>query len=83
VLVPGLTDGHANVAAVADFAASLQRLGSGESVQRVDVLPFHQMGREKWHQLGEQYPLENTQPPCSELAERVVNQFRSRGLPVT
>ena len=51
-----------NVEAVAAYAASLQELGSGGSVQRVEVLPFHQLGRDKWHELGETYPLEDTRP---------------------
>jgi len=82
VLVPGLTDGHDNVEAVAEYAASLQSLGSGGSVQRVEVLPFHQMGRDKWHELGESYPLEDAQPPTPELVDRVRDQFRFRGLVV-
>ena len=83
VLVPGLTDGFDNVAAVADYAASLQAVGSGGAVERVEVLAFHQLGRDKWHELGETYPLEDTQPPTAELLERVRDQFRSRGLTVT
>lgn len=83
VLVPGLTDGYDNVEAVADYAASLQALGSGGAVHRVEVLPFHQMGRDKWRELGETYPLENTKPPTAELVERVRDQFRARGLTVT
>jgi len=30
-------------------------------VERVDVLPFHQMGRFKWHKLGLEYTLEDAQ----------------------
>lgn len=82
VLVPGLTDGFDNVEAVAEYAASLQAVGSGGAVERVEVLAFHQLGRDKWHELGETYPLENTQPPSAELLERVRDQFRSRGLTV-
>ena len=52
VLVPDLTDEVENVEAVAAYATSLQELGSGGSVQRVEVLPFHQLGRDKWHELG-------------------------------
>lgn len=83
VLVPGLTDGVDNVEAVATYVASLQALGSGPVVERVEVLPFHQMGRDKWHELGETYPLEETRPPSEDLIERVRAQFRSHGLPVS
>jgi pyruvate formate lyase activating enzyme len=76
VLVPGLTDGHDNVEKVADICAGLK------SLERVEILRFHQMGRDKWHKLGLQYPLENVEPPDAELTERVRGQFRSRGLTI-
>ena len=75
MLVPGLTDGEEDVNIVADYAASL-----GEAVQRVEVLPFHQMGRNKWEALQIPYPLEHTKPPTDELVTRVRETFRSRGL---
>lgn len=80
VLVPGLTDAVANVDAVADYVQNLQLLGSGPVVDRVEILPFHQMGRSKWHELGIEYPLEGTPPPSEKLIERVREQFRARGL---
>ena len=76
VLVPGLTDGHDNVEKVADVCADLK------SVERVEILSFHQMGRDKWQKLGLKYPLETVEPPDAELTERVRGQFRSRGLTV-
>jgi pyruvate formate lyase activating enzyme len=76
VLVPGLTDGVDNVEKVADICAGLK------SLERVEILRFHQMGRDKWHKLGLEYPLENVEPPDAELSERVRGQFRSRGLTV-
>jgi pyruvate formate lyase activating enzyme len=74
VLVPGLTDHFDDIDRIAEFAASLG------VVERVDVLPFHQMGRFKWKELGLKYELENTQPPSAELVERVCARFRERGL---
>ena len=76
VLVPGLTDEYDNVERVADICAGLK------SLERVEILRFHQMGREKWHKLGLTYMLEDTQPPDPDLTERVRGQFRSRGLTV-
>lgn len=76
VLVPGLSDDFDNVEAVAEYAASLA------SVERVEVLPFHQMGRDKWQRLGLKYELEDTEPPGTELLQRVREQFRRRGLTV-
>ena len=79
VLVPGLTDDEANVEAVAAYAASLNDIMPG-TVTRVEVLPFHQMGRDKWAALGRDYQLGDTEAPSPELTERVREQFRAHGL---
>jgi pyruvate formate lyase activating enzyme len=76
VLVPGLTDGYDNVEKVADLCAGLK------SLERIEILRFHQMGRDKWHKLRLDYPLSDVGPPDAELTERVRGQFRSRGLTV-
>lgn len=73
VLVPGLTDAVENVEAVADHVAEW-------GVARVEVLPFHQMGRDKWAALGMRYELDGVAAPDVELVERVRDQFRARGL---
>jgi pyruvate formate lyase activating enzyme len=77
VLVPGLTDEEANVAGVADFAAEL------DTVERVEVLPFHRLGARKYAELGLVFPLADTAPPTPELLARVRGQFAARGLTVT
>ncbi len=79
VLVPGLTDAVDNVEKVAEYAASLNVRRRG-TVTRVEVLPFHQMGRDKWDAIGRHYELSATRPPSPELVERVRAQFRAHGL---
>jgi len=74
VLVPGLTDDLSEVASIATFAASLG------NVERVEVLPFHQMGMFKWKLLGIPYTLENARPPTAELIEQTCDTFRAAGL---
>ncbi len=74
VLVPGLTDDPAEVEQIARFAGGLG------NVERVDVLPFHQMGRYKWEKLGIEYKLNDVEPPTTELVERVCATFRAHGL---
>jgi pyruvate formate lyase activating enzyme len=76
VLVPGVTDAPADVEAIAHFAAGLG------NVQRVDVLPFHQMGRFKWKALGLAYQLDDVRPPSAEMVELARAVFRSVGLVV-
>ncbi len=79
VLVPGLTDDAENIELVARYAASLNEIRAG-AVSRVEVLPFHQMGRDKWEALGRAYELADTPPPTPESTERVRAQFRAHGL---
>jgi pyruvate formate lyase activating enzyme len=74
VLVPGLTDDMADLAKTAEFAAGLG------NVERVEVLPFHQMGRFKWERLGLDYALGSVEPPTAEAAERACEIFRRAGL---
>jgi pyruvate formate lyase activating enzyme len=74
VLVPGLTDDLEDISKTAGFVASLG------NVERVDVLPFHQMGRYKWHQLKMNYTLEAVEPPTAELVEQACGVFRAAGL---
>jgi pyruvate formate lyase activating enzyme len=74
VLVPGLTDDPDDIAQIAAFTAALG------NVERVEVLPFHQMGRFKWQTLGIRYALEHTEPPTKEALEEACGIFRARGL---
>src|SRR5262245_60950607 len=74
VLVPGLTDDPDDLANIAEFASELG------NVERVEVLPFHQLGKFKWHQLGLQYTLERAQAPTAEQAEQACAIFRAKGL---
>jgi pyruvate formate lyase activating enzyme len=74
VLVPGLTDRGEDIARVAEFCAGLG------NVQRVDVLPFHQMGAFKWKQLGLDYTLEGVAPPSAEQVDNACTIFRAVGL---
>jgi pyruvate formate lyase activating enzyme len=74
VLVPGWSDDPADVDGVARFAAGLG------NVSRVDVLPFHQMGRFKWQELGLEYRLGDVVPPSGEAVARACLAFRAAGL---
>ena len=74
VLVPGLTDEVDDIRNIARFAAGLG------NVNRIDVLPFHQMGRYKWERLGMRYALNDTEAPSVEACDRAIEIFRSEGL---
>ena len=74
VLVPGLTDDPENVRQVGEIVSRWKDI-----IDRVEVLPFHQLGKDKWHSLGLEYQLEDTKAPTPEATEEVRNYFRSLG----
>ena len=74
VLVPGWTDTVAEMERIAAFVADLG------NVERVDILPFHQMGRYKWHKLGMNYQLQHTAPPLPDAVDEAIARFRAAGL---
>lgn len=75
VLVPGLTDGAADIARLADILVDL-----GPLVQQVDVLPYHRLGEHKWAELGRAYPLGDTPTPTRAQVADAIAIFRDRGL---
>jgi len=74
VLVPGLTDNSEDIQQLAMFAASLG------NIQRVDVLPFHQLGKFKWKELKLNYQLEDLSPPLATQVNLIRNIFTAQGL---
>lgn len=60
VLIPGVTDIDEDLHKLGDFIQTLPH------VEKVDVLPYHELGVYKWAELGLKYPLEGVQPPSDE-----------------
>lgn len=75
VLVPGWTDSPENIERVAQIVSRWKT-----SVERVEVLPFHNMGADKWKNLDMEYKLEGVKPPSAETVEAARDVFRSYGL---
>lgn len=65
VLVPGLTDFQEDINALAKFIEPL------ENIERVDVLPFHNMALHKWEKLELPYELKNQRVPTQEETKKV------------
>ena len=64
VLVPGLTDGEEDLRETGDFIRSLG------NVEKVEVLPYHDLGAPKWESLGLGYTLKGVASPAAEDVER-------------
>ena len=54
VLVPGITDTEEQLNALGKIVASVKNL------DKVEILPYHELGRAKYEKLGIDYPLEGT-----------------------
>lgn len=64
VLVPGWTDSEETLRATRRWIDSLK------TVKRVEVLPYHTLGKAKYEALGIPYPLGDTQVPDAESVKR-------------
>lgn len=64
VLVPGFTDDKFDLQKLKQFIDSL------DNVEKVEILPYHNLGKFKWEESGDKYELENVIPPTQEEIER-------------
>ena len=64
VLVPGITDHEEDLLQLKDFLASLK------NVKKVEILPYHDLGRFKWENLGCNYELEDVPNATTEDVAR-------------
>ena len=67
VIVPGYTDDKYDLYELKKFIESLN------NVEKVELLPYHNMGKYKWEKLGEKYSLENVPSPTPEEIEKIKN----------
>jgi pyruvate formate lyase activating enzyme len=74
VLVPGLTDHEKNIDALAQFVSGLG------NVERVEILPFHKMGEDKYKHSGLPYKLGNTPTPTEDQLARARAIFARHGV---
>jgi len=74
-IIPGYTDGEENVASI---IASLCDLG----IDRVDVLPFHQLGEGKYESTGRAYACAGMRQLTADDVASVVRTCELAGLKV-
>ena len=63
VIIPGITNGENDLLLLKKFLATLN------NVQKIELLPYHSLGKYKWERLGVNYPLENVPDATSEDIE--------------
>lgn len=64
VLVPRYTDNEQDLIKLKNFISSLN------NVEKIELLPYHDMGKYKWKKLNLEYPLENVPPASDEDIKR-------------
>lgn len=76
VLLPHYSDDEKDLNDWAKYASQFK------NIERVDILPFHQMAINKWEDLNIEYKLKDIEPPTSKQKEKAETIFKSYGLPV-
>ena len=64
VLVPTKTDDEQDLKELGEFIQTLA------NVEKIEILPYHQMGVYKWEQLGIPYALKDVNPPSEESVKK-------------
>lgn len=74
-LIPGVNDHPENLGALADFVWQL-------GLRRIDLLPYHKIGIDKYGRLGRTRPLADVEPlPAAEVS-RIASELTSRGFTI-
>ena len=64
VLIPGFTDSKEDLLKLKEFISNLK------TVEKVELLPYHDMGKYKWERLNLPYELENVRNATSSDIEK-------------
>ena len=64
VIVPGITDDEQDLLKLKAFISSLK------NVQKIELIPYHELGKYKWESLGLEYQLEGVRTANSEDIKR-------------
>jgi pyruvate formate lyase activating enzyme len=75
-IVPGFNDDKVNI----DDAVNLL---AGLGLRDVALLPYHEIGTDKYSRLGREYPLANVASPSAAHMEEIAERFRYDGFAVS
>ncbi|MGI2260354.1 pyruvate formate lyase 1-activating protein [Shewanella sp. GXUN23E] len=74
VVVGGFTDDIESAQKLADFIKPMK------NVEKVELLPYHELGKHKWETLGDTYQLDHVSPPSRETMEQIKAVFTDMGI---
>jgi pyruvate formate lyase activating enzyme len=75
-IIPGINDDDENVTRAAEFIHSLP------NIKRVNLLPYHRAGIEKYKNLGKPYKLGRIQPPSNQRIKSIKEKMEAFGIRV-
>ena len=72
-IIPGINDNEEEAKKVVNFIREFK------GISKIDLLPFHKMGKEKYESLGMEYKAEELLPVSEDVLEKLVQIYRKNG----
>ena len=76
VVVPGYTDKQEDLIDLAKY------LKDKKAMEKLELLPYHNLGKHKWQELGIKYQLEDIKPPEEDRMRDIRKIFKEYGINV-
>jgi pyruvate formate lyase activating enzyme len=73
-VIPGINDDEDNILRIAALARELP------GIQRVDLLPYHKIGSDKYARIDKTNPMPETEPPSDVKMDEISRVFQGIGL---
>ena len=77
VVVAGWTDADEDIRALGEFLQPMQ------NIEKVELLPFHQLGSHKWEVFRDNYEFKELKPPSKESLDHIVAVLGEYGVTAT
>lgn len=77
VLLEDITDNESELEKLVAFAKELSPVFS-----QIELIPYHELGRDKWEALNQDYPLDGMEPYNKEAAEKIQKKLQEQGVNV-
>jgi len=75
-LIPGINDDKENILAMGEFINSLR------GIKRLNILPYHRIGNDKYNRLQKECMLSTIHTPSAELIDTVMEPLKEFGLQI-
>lgn len=76
-IIPGFNDDKESIIEIAKFASKLK------GVKKIDILPYHRLGEDKYHGLGQKYQMKDVESPSNEKMEEIKELIMSQDIGCT